>query len=132
MSEKFCGSCGGVRIGESQFCIICGAKFSTEQVRKCPTCHQDWPDAPHATGTSSLSHLPPPPPPPVPPSTPSPAPSVLYQTSHLTHLEAHLEGALNLLARPIKWADSLAKGKDCLNCGCPESAPVCTVCGFTR
>ena len=123
MFEKFCGSCGGVRIGDSQFCIICGSKFATEQVRKCPTCNQDWPDAPSASEMQAPPVFAPPPP---------PASPGLHQSSTLTNVEARLEGSLNMLARPIKWADSLVKGKDCLNCGCPDSAPVCTVCGFTR
>lgn len=121
MFEKFCGSCGGVRIGDSKFCIICGSKFSTEQVRKCPTCNQDWPDAPN------MGEVPTPPPSPAPPASPS-----VHRSSALTNVEVQLEESLNMLARPIKWADSLAKGKDCLNCGCPDSATVCTVCGFIR
>ena len=119
MSEKYCGSCGGVRIGTNQFCIICGSKFATVEVRKCPTCNQDWPDAPSAPEAATSS-----------PAAPPPAPS--HQITALSPMEAQLENALSLLVRPIKWSNSLKEGIDCLNCGCPESAPICTVCGFTR
>ena len=121
MSEKYCGSCGGVRIGTNQFCIICGSKFATVEVPKCPTCNQEWPDAPSAQADPHLGVA-------VSPLPPSSSP----QRGILTDTEARLEGALNLLVRPIRWADKHIKGKDCLNCGCPDSAPVCTVCGFTR
>lgn len=122
MTEKYCGSCGGVRIGANQFCIICGSKFATIEVRKCPTCNQDWPDAPSAFGVGESSN-----------SAPvAPSPVNTQQSIILSPAEAKLEGAIGMLVRPIKWSDALSKGKDCLNCGCPASAPVCTVCGFIR
>jgi len=129
MSEKFCGSCGGVRIGENKFCIICGSKFATEVVRKCPTCNQDWPDAPAVINESSHSL---PEPAVAAPVTPSVPPPNSVQSPVLSDAESHLEASLSNLLRPIKWGENFAKGKDCLNCGCPDSGSVCTVCQFVR
>ena len=114
MSERFCGNCGGIRIGDNLFCIICGSRFSVSEIRKCPTCNQDWLEAPT--------------------EFPSPLNEIALPQTHpsISVIEERLELGLHSLARPIKWSDSFKRGKDCINCGCPDTTSLCRVCGFVK